>query len=128
MYYRSILNAKISTQRMPNTKASRGDDKIVVTLTLGTNSFPFYKDMRFVFHHDKVYITEFEYNKSIDGHKKDIIYFSKCQHPFDINRFGYTYRGERLDELALVDMALKLYTNMYLDINSNGRLSVYYYA
>lgn len=129
MNYETILNKEFHSRRMPCTKASKGGDKLEVTITTRTkHSVRNYRDIRFVFHNDKVYMTELEYNTQFRRGKRiksNCLLVSKRQRPFDILRFGYTYNGEQLDPLALVDMALKLYTdNRCLDTNSDGKLVI----
>lgn len=126
--YRAIIKSTVSRRYMPDTKASRDGEKITVTLTTWDGSN--YTDLRVVFHHDKVFITEIEYRTKFNGEryrKVNCRITTKHSHPFDMLRFGYTYDGKELDKLALCDIALKLYTNKNLDINSDGKLILKFY-
>lgn len=122
MYY-PIERASVMTQNMPNTKASNGGEKITVKFTCYYDcAWRNRAEIRIVFHHGKVFIAQIYYNqKFMNGRmvKTDFSRVIKSQHNFDMRKFGYTYKGEEIDAIGLADLALKMYTDKYLDTYNN---------
>jgi hypothetical protein len=128
MHY-SIIALTEKTQQMPNTKASNGGQKITVKFVCQRNgTWNNRAEIRIVFHHDMVYITEIRYNERFvrddrfHGHmeKSNFAKPIKNAYPFDTFVHGYTYDGRSLEPIAMADIALKMYRNMYIYFHSNG--------
>ena len=128
MYYPIIaLTEKI--QEMPNTKASHGGEKITVKFECPREGY-FYNrsEIRIVFHHDKVYITEIHYNRRLvfddsfrcHVEKTGFSEPTKSAYPFNMLVYGYTYDGRNLEPIAMADIALKMYCNKYIEFRPDG--------
>lgn len=127
-----ILEITEKTQQMPNTKASQGGEKITVIFTCWRDDYLHNRtDVRIVFHHDMVFITEIRYYerfvrdnplRGYRGHREKSNFSKpiKSSHPFDICIHGCTYDGRGLEPLAMADMALKMYRNQYIYLSPNG--------
>lgn len=131
-YNYPVLKTTITDQMLHGFKKSGGGRKITVKFTYADGgSWINRAEMRIVFQNDKVYFTTVKYAEhwvkdgEFHGHmeKSDFARPIKSQHNFDLLVFGYDYKGEALDEMSLVDLALKMFTNMHLT-TCHGQLYV----
>jgi hypothetical protein len=124
-----IINSSVTTQQMPNTKASHGGEKIIVKMTVDRDCYLHNRaEIRIVFHHDMVFVTEIRYMSTFvkdgfcRGHyeKSNFSKPIKNAYPFNMFVHGYTYDGHGLDPIAMADLALKMYRNQYIYFSPNG--------
>lgn len=129
MYY-PIVSLTEKIQDLHNTKASHGGEKITVKFVcLDESSWYNRFEIRIVFHHDMVYITEIRYNERFvqdgrfHGHMEKTNFSKpiKSAHPFSKLVYGYTYDEHPLDPIAMADLALKMYGNRYFYFRPNGK-------
>ena len=129
MHY-PIIALTEKTQKMPNTKASNGGEKITVKLVCRLDDALYNRsEIRIVFHHDVVYITEIRYNERFiqdgrfHGHMEKTNFSKpiKNAYPFYMFVHGYTYDGRALEPIAMADIALKMYCDKYIEFRSDGK-------
>ena len=129
MNYYPIIKTTVTTQTLRGIKHG-GGEKITVKFVLKhDNGWNNRSEVRVVFHNDKVYFATVNYaehwvkDDRFHGHMEKSNYSKpvKSQYDFEMLHLGYDYKGEPFDELALVDLALKIYANSHLD-TFNGQL------
>ena len=129
MYY-PIIAFTEKIQEMPYNKASKGGEKTTVKLVCRRDDFLYNRsEIRIVFHHGMVYITEIRYNERFvldgrfHGHMEKTNFSKpiKNAYPFDVFVHGYTYDGRALEPIAMADIALKMYCDKYIEFRSDGK-------
>ena len=123
MYYCPILKTTVNKQMLRGIKHGGGEKTTIKLVYKNDNEWRNRSELRVVFHNDKVYfatvhcVEHWVKDSEFRGHLETFDYSKpiKSQHDFNMLIFGYDYRGEPLDELALVDLALKLYADSHLD-------------
>jgi hypothetical protein len=108
---------------MPDTKASKGGKKTIITLNYFANAYPRNREVRIVLHHNMVYIKAISYNKRSDIARRDI---KTVKHEFDIMKFGFAYDGSEFDAIEIANMALKMFTDKYIMSNIKDELRIQY--